>query len=103
MMTRIRILFFLLVFFYVSASGQLKPGQIQPSNVPSPSQHYVPEYTFDQPSDPSSWKKVKPGLNAAFATTDELYLRSEVPKLQSEATSWEDTGWRGERLNAQVL
>ena len=103
MTTRTRLLFFLLTFCCASAVAQLKPGQIQPKEVPSPSQHYLPEYTFDQPADPAGWKKVKPGLNVAFATTDELYLRSEIPQLKAQATSWEETGWRGERLNAQIL
>lgn len=86
-----------------SAFGQLTPGQVLPSRVPIPSQHYLPEYNFDAPSDSAAWRKEKHGLNATFASTDELYLRSEVPQLQSKSLSWEDTGWRGERLNAQVL
>ncbi len=45
----------------------------------------------------------KKGLNVSFASTDELYLRCEIPKLQSVVTTWEDTGWKGERLNAQIL
>lgn len=68
-----------------------------------PSQHYLEEYTFDAPSDPASWNKEKPGLNVSFASTGTSYLRSEVPQLNKQTISWEETGWRGERLNAQVL
>ncbi len=46
-----------------------------------PDWHYQPEFTFDKPSDPASWQKQSSALNVAFGTTDELYLRSEVPQL----------------------
>jgi hypothetical protein len=93
----------LFIFSFTASLAQLKPGQIQPSRVPIPSQHYLDEYTFDAPSDPGRWKKEKAGLNVSFASTDESFLRSEVPSLPSQTLSWEDTGWRGERLNAQLL
>ncbi len=51
----------------------------------------------------SSGTEQKSGLNVAFGSTDELYLRCEVPQLQNEGQTWEGTGWRGERLNAQIL
>lgn len=86
-----------------SAVGQLGKGQVDMSKVPVPGHHYVPEYTFDAPTNPEAWKQEKAGLNVSFATTDELYLRSEVPPLEKKTLSWEDTGWRGERLHAQVL
>ncbi len=74
-----------------------------PRKVMIPDWHYQAEFTFDKPSDPASWQKQSPGLNVAFGTTDELYLRSEVPQLTGVSSSWEATGWKGERLNAQVL
>jgi len=82
--------------------AQLKQGQVDPKQVSLPRQHDLPEYTFDTPSYPSRWGKQKEGLHVAFGSTDELYLRSEVP-LSFETQWWEETGWRGERLNAQVL
>jgi hypothetical protein len=85
------------------ADGQLKRGQINPSKVPIPANHYQPEYTYDMTINPGQWAIQKPGLNVAFGSTDELYLRCEVPKLEDEGQIWEGTGWRGERLNAQVL
>ena len=96
----------LLIFSLLTGSvsfAQLQPGQIDPSKVPLPRQHYLSEYTFDTPTSPSRWEKEKQGLNVAFGSTDELYLRREVPQLQIEAQTWEGTGWRGERLNAQIL
>lgn len=77
-------------------------GQIQVSRIPAPDQHYLPEYTLDEPSAPEEWGKQKKGLNVSFASIDELYLRREVPQIQ-ETLTWKKTGWRGERLNAQIL
>src|SRR5260221_13018460 len=96
----------LLIFVLVRSDvtfAQLSPGQFDRKKVPMPYQHYLPEYTFDTPADPSRWEKQKHGLNVAFGSTDELYLRSEVPTLQAGTQTWEGTGWKGERLNAQIL
>src|SRR6185503_18236101 len=94
------LIFSLLVSFVGFA--QLKRGQVDPKQVFLPRQHYLPEYTFDTSSGPSLWGRQKPGLHVAFGSTNELYLRSEVP-IPFEPQTWEGTGWRGERLNAQVL
>ncbi len=83
--------------------AQWQKGQVDPKKVTIPDWHYQPEYTYDKPSDPAAWKQVHSGLSASFGTTDELYLRCEVPQLTSRSSSWEATGWKGERLNAQVL
>jgi len=96
-------IFCLAVFFSLPAPAQLKKGQIDPLMTPTRHQHFLSEYTLDVSSDPVRWTKQKPGLNVAFASTDELYLRSEVPGLQKETQLWEATGWKGERLNAHVL
>lgn len=85
-----------------SVFAQLQKGQIDPAKVPAHSQHYLPEYTFDSSTNPALWTKQKQGLNVSFVSTDELYLRSEAPQV-SEKHAWESTGWKGERLNAQVL
>lgn len=95
-------LFFFLVITTVTFA-QLKKGQIDLSKVPVPQGHYQSEYTFDQPTDMASWAKQKPGLHAAFGSTDELYLRSEVPSVNQQSLTCEETGWKGERLNVQVL
>jgi len=90
------------LLFFPSLLAAQQAGQIQVSKVPVVSQHYLPEYAFDKPTNPEEWKKQKNGLSISFASIDELYLRSEVPKIQ-ETLTWQKTGWRGERLNAQVL
>ena len=93
----------LFVAFVGTTFAQLKKGQFDFSKVPAPQQHYLPEYTFDVPSDPAGWAKQPSGLHAAFGSTDELYLRCEIPVINKESSTWKQTGWRGERLNAQVL
>lgn len=93
----------LLLTIISSGSAQQKKGQIDLTKVPVPQGHYQTEYTFDRPSDPAAWDKQQPGLHVAFGSTDELYLRCEVPFINHGSLSWKETGWRGERLNAQVL
>ena len=85
------------------AAGQAFKGQVEYSKAPVPSAHYKPEYTFDTTLNITAWTAQKKGLHVSFASTDESYFRSEVPELQNEVVSWEATGWKGERLNAQVL
>lgn len=98
----------ILFYFFLSGLGsspvfsQLKPGQVDPRKVPLPAQHYSSEFAFDAPSKPELWKKEKRGLNVSFATTSELFLRSEIPAITTSST-WEGTGWQGERLNTQIL
>jgi len=98
---------FLILYIYLAltaaAFAQLKKGQIDLSKVPVPQWHYQSEYTYDVSIDPVGWTKQEPGLHASFGSTDELYLRSEVPPVNQDSMIWEGTGWRGERLNAQVL
>lgn len=98
------ILFTLLFLFvsFISFSQRLK-GIIDLSKVPVPQWHYQEEYTFDFPSDPGAWQKIESGLNAAFVSTDELYLRCEVPENDDKSDKWQIQGWRGQRLNAQLL
>lgn len=83
--------------------AQLQKGQVDPLKVLIPDWHYQDEYTFDRPSDPASWQKQSAGLNVAFGSADELYLRCEVPQPEGVSASWEATGWKGERMNAQLL
>jgi hypothetical protein len=85
------------------AYGQVYKGQIEFSKIPFPSQHYQEEYTFDTTLNPEAWKAQKRGLHVSFATTDELFFRSEVPELKNEDLVWDAIGWRGERLNTQLL
>lgn len=93
----------LLIFLGVSVA-QSKQGQIDSALLPalSPS-HYQPEYEMDVSVDANAWTKEKVGMHAAFGSADQLYFRKDVPKIKNEAAAWETTGWRGERLNTQVL
>ena len=86
-----------------SIVGALKRGEIDPAKAPTLQQHYQAEYIFDTSTDPASWSKQRMGLHVAFGSTDELYLRCEAPALRQETEVWNASGWRGERLNAQVL
>ena len=91
------------LFLCASGIAQLRPGQIDAARVPVPQAHDRAEYALDTPTDSAGWARLEPGLHAAFGTTDELYLRCELPAPKGTAQAWHATGWRGERLNAQVL
>lgn len=101
-MNRFFFSFLFLVLSVAAVWAQPAAGLIRFSEAPSPGPHYLPEYTLDKPSNPGDWKKVQAGLNVSFGSIDELYLRSEVPALQP-SLQWEKTGWKGERLNAQIV
>jgi len=83
--------------------AQVQPGRVDSAKVPVPQAHDRAEYALDTPTDSDGWAVLEPGLHAAFGTTDELYLRCELPAPKGTAQAWQGTGWRGERLNAQVL
>lgn len=102
-MRKIVLILCLFILITPSLIGQAQRGRIISPEVPSPQQHYLPEYTFDTPVDRAAWQAQRKGLHAAFGTTDELYLRSEVPVVPDNNHSWQRTGWKGERLNAQLL
>ncbi|HVW61830.1 MAG TPA: hypothetical protein VHC48_17375, partial [Puia sp.] len=59
-------------------------------------------YTMDAPVNPQAWAEQKSGLHLSFASTGHSWFRTEVPELK-ETDTWKATGWRGERLNAQLL
>ncbi len=83
--------------------GQVYKGQVDFSKIPVPGPHYQEEYDFDTTLNMAAWKVQKNGLHISFASTDELYFRTEVPALSTETLSWSETGWKGERLNKQIL
>ena len=95
--------FITVLFFYVTASTQPYKGEIKDSTkVPVSYPHYESEYTFDVCTNPSLWQSQTRELNASFVTTDKKYFRTEVPEIEKSVT-WEVTGWKGERVNAQIL
>ncbi len=83
------------------ALGQVYQGQIDSSLMPALSPHYQAEYTFDRSTNPGRWDSQK-GFHVNFGSTDALYFRTEVPGMK-ETRSWSGTGWKGERLSAQIL
>jgi hypothetical protein len=92
------------LLFAFSVSSQSYKGQIDSSILPKiGSAHYEPEYTLDHSVNPEAWTNEKHGLHAAFGSEAQLYFRAEVPETKRETNSWEATGWRGERLNTQIL
>jgi hypothetical protein len=83
--------------------GQVYKGQMVLTKIPVPPGHYQDEYHFDTTVNTAAWNAQEKGMHVAFGSTDQLYFRSEVPELQSEPVSWQATGWKGERINTQVL
>lgn len=102
-MRKVFLLFCLSGFACLSASSQVYKGQIDHSKVPSPAGHFQEEYTFDTTVNSAAWTAQKKGMHVSFASTDESYFRTEVPELAKEALLWQETGWKGERLNTQLL
>ncbi len=100
-----RALVIILVSTCFSKTGwsQLLPGQVDRTSVPSPVWHYQEEYNFDTVVNAPAWNTLKKGLHVAFGSTDQLYFRREAPQISEENTSWSAVGWKGERLNAQIL
>src|SRR5918996_1508232 len=95
---------FVHLFFISFAFAQMYRGEVDSTLLPAESaSHYQPEYALDAPVDANAWAKEKEGLNAAFGSEDKLYFRTEVPEIKSKTASWEATGWRGERLNTQIV
>jgi hypothetical protein len=96
-------IFCMAMLLSAAVAGQTFNGQIQYSKVSAPPHHYQQEYTFDTTVNPEAWTNESKGMHVSFASTDELYLRSEVPVLKGASSSLNITGWKGERLNAQLL
>jgi hypothetical protein len=102
---RLKYLFTAAVLLVISTAvaQQNNFGQIDSARIPVPIHHFEPEYTYDKSVNPGKWLQEKTGLNVSFASTDEAYFRTEVPSLNKTNHSWNETGWRGERLNAMIL
>jgi len=60
-----------------------------------------------EPNDPSpdllaDWSNVSKHLNVSFGTIDKRYAKSSIP-VSEIVTAWSGSGWRGERVSAQVV
>lgn len=95
-------LFCIFAAFSFIVSAQIQKGEIDIANLPVAKDHYQPEYILDQPTDSTRWLTEKTGLHVSFVTSDHHYFRTEVPDIK-EITNWQETGWKGERLNAMIL
>lgn len=93
----------IMAIFSHAAFSQAFHGQIDITKIPAPAHHYQGEYTFDSTLNPAAWNSLQKGMHLSFATTDELYFRTEVPTLEQKRFVWQETGWKGERLNTQIL
>ncbi|MFV0536644.1 MAG: glycoside hydrolase domain-containing protein [Dysgonomonas sp.] len=59
--------------------------------------------TFEELADPlRNWEQVPAGLNASIASIDKRYAKNDVPFVKQKS-SCEITGWKGEKLSAQLL
>jgi len=76
---------------FISVTGLAYPYKIYDSEAGNPVTDKV-----------TSWSSISPGLHASFVSNDLRFSQSEIPQIiQLYATHL--TGWRGERLSAQVL
>lgn len=101
-----KLLAFLLLFLSCTSGtfSQVYKGQIDSAILPRTGPaHYIPEYDFDTCTNPQAWTTATKGLHVAFGSGDELYFRKEVPAIKNEGAEWQATGWKGERLNTQVV
>jgi Glycoside hydrolase 123, catalytic domain/Glycoside hydrolase 123 N-terminal domain len=101
-MKKIVTLFCLFNVVFLIASAQLQKGEIDMGRLPVSKEHYLAEYSFDQPTDSMHWLNEKSGMHVSFVRSDKHYFRTETPGVH-ETTQWEATGWKGERLNVMIL
>ncbi|MDD7915358.1 glycoside hydrolase domain-containing protein [Polaribacter ponticola] len=63
--------------------------------------------TYQEPKDPSpktteNWAAVPKGLQASVTSTNNRFVRSEIPKIKQQ-TSFTATAWKGERISTQLV
>jgi hypothetical protein len=91
------------LFLSTAVFSQTFTGTIRAEQLPNLSPHPVEELAYDKPTDKAAWASVPKGLNAAFASTDQLYFRTEVPVVDSKNNKQAIAAWKGERVNLQLL
>ncbi len=90
--------------FAIIASAQKNKSEIDSIMLPKIGDaHYQSEYDLDNSVDVAAWTKEKPGMHVAFGSEDALYFRTEVPAINNDTKTWNATGWKNERLNAQIV
>jgi hypothetical protein len=98
-----KILLVLFLFSQTAIFAQRQLGQIDSTLLPAQYAHYMSEYAFDAPLNPQAWAKQPGGLQVSFVSTDHAWFRTEVPELKGSDSTWRAAGWRGQRLNAELL
>ncbi len=84
-------LFLLFIFFTFSSSSQVIVGK-----------------KFTEAVDPlrvneASWTGLKKGMNSGFVSVNEHFDRSSAPVAAQVSKTWNQKGWKGERVHTQAL
>jgi hypothetical protein len=77
-------------------------GEIKSGKLPELKPHYQAELVVDEMINEQAWIG-QTGLNVAFGSTDQLYFRREKPDVDPNASVYQATVWKGERVNIQIL
>ncbi|HEX4851295.1 MAG TPA: glycoside hydrolase domain-containing protein, partial [Puia sp.] len=103
-MKSFRFVFYSMFFCFSCVEGQTFQAQIDSSILPTATGgHYQSEFNLDAPLDIAKWNGEQKGMNVVFGSSDQKYFRTEVPDINKNNLVWEATGWKGERLNAQIV
>jgi len=96
-------IFVVIICLLILQPVQAQPGSIDSALIAKPVFHFQQEYTLDAPVAPAAWQAQKPGLHVSFASTDKAWFRREVPNINPELLRFEETAWKGERVNSMIL
>jgi hypothetical protein len=105
-LNKIQSIFLLTAVLIANIYGQVYHGQVSANSIPAITQHYQDEFLNDTIINADAWLNVPAGLNVSFASTNWLYFRREVPDLAPQGgliPLLELSGWKGERLNTNIL
>ncbi len=87
------------LFSIAVLSCQLLPAKAQQRPIVPATFQELPDPTSDVRSD---WSAVKSGLHSSFVSIDKRYPKSVAPQISLDKEQ-SLTGWKGERVSAQVL
>lgn len=100
-MKKVLLLILSFLFWGKSILAQSFKGEVDSNLIPTLSPHYQDEFTLDKPTNAAAWN-LQQNPHVSFGSEDELYFHAEVPQLK-EIYSWKGCGWKGERLNTQIV
>lgn len=101
-MRKILTLVFIFCIGFLKAQNYDKRGKIDLSKLPVIGNHYQDEYFSDTIVDVEAWNN-QSALNFAFGSTEQLYFSREKPNITDIQSQPIFTGWKGERVNMQLL